>query len=103
MQVESTSKPMLRFRKRYLSCNRFARKYFVRVRCLKKLCSLFINMAFVTDVREFQAALSACLTARVFRSVSHALDSTFNPRFAYKLERGSSTIEITTIEVRSAN
>ena len=26
-----------RFRQRYLSCNRFARKYFVRVRCLKKI------------------------------------------------------------------
>ena len=60
-------------------------------------------MAFVTDVREFQAALSACLTARVFRSVSHALNSTFKPKFAYKPERDSSTIEITTIEVRSAN
>ena len=42
-----------RFRKRYLSCNRFARKYFGRVRCLEKLCSLFINMAFVTDVKLF--------------------------------------------------
>ena len=47
------------------------------------------------------------LAARVFHSVSHALNSTFNPRFAYKLERPRnpwdlSTIEITTIEVRSA-
>ena len=37
---------------------------------------------------------------RVFRSVGHALNSTFNPRFAYKLQRkspwDSSTIEITT-------
>ena len=92
-----------RFGKRYLSCNRFARKYFVRARCLEKLCSLFINMAFVTDVIDLQAALGACLTARVFRSVSHELNSTFKPRFAYKLERDSCTIEITTIEVRSAN
>ena len=38
---------------------------------------------FFTSVEDFQAALSACLTARVFRSVSHALSSTFNPRFAY--------------------
>ena len=60
-------------------------------------------MAFVTDVREFQAAPSACLTAQVFRSVSHALNPTCKPRFAYKLERDSSTIEMTTIEVRSAN
>ena len=42
----------------------------------------------------------------MFRSVSHALNSTFNPRFAYKLERprnpwDNSTIEMTTIEVRS--
>ena len=44
-------------------------------------------MAF-TSVEDFQGALSACLTARVFRSVSHALNSTaFNPRFAYKLQR----------------
>ena len=26
----------------------------------RKFCSLFINMAFVTDVREFQALLDAC-------------------------------------------
>ena len=64
-------------------------------------------MAFVTDVIGLQAALGACLTARVFRSVSHELNSSFKPRFAYKLERprtpwDRSTIEITTIEVRSA-
>ena len=53
-----------RFGKRYLSCNRFARKYFVRARCLEKLCSLFINRAFVTDVREFQALLDACSSAQ---------------------------------------
>ena len=35
------------FRKRYLSCNRFARKQFVRIRFFGKFCSLFITMAFV--------------------------------------------------------
>ena len=65
--------------------------------------TIIMKMAFFTNVIDLQAALGACLTARVFRSVSHALNSTFKPRFAYKLERDSSTIEITTIEVRSAN
>ena len=69
---------------------------------------------FFTNIVDLQAALSACvsvreswLTAQVFRSVSQALNSTFNPRFAYKLQWktpwDSSTIEITTIEVQSAN
>ena len=43
--------------------------------------------AYREDGFFLQAALSVCLTARVFRSVSNALNSTFNPRFAYKLQR----------------
>ena len=61
-----------RFRKRYLSCNRFARKYFVRVRCLEKFCSLFINMTFVTDAREFQTVLNARLTVRDSETLTSA-------------------------------
>ena len=65
--------------------------------------TIIVKMAFFTNVEDFQAAPSTCLTARVFRSVSHSLNSTCKPRFAYKLERDSCTIEMTTIEVRSAN
>ena len=50
--------------------------------------------------KEYIFGLANCSS---FRSVSHALNYTFKPRFAYKLERDSSTIEITTREVRSTN
>ena len=53
-----------RFRKRYLSCNRFARKQLVRVRFFGKFYSPFITMGFVTDVCEFQALLDACSSTR---------------------------------------
>ena len=59
--------------KAFLSRNRFARKYFVQVRCFEKLCSLFINMAFVTDVCEFQALLDACLTVRDWEMLTEAV------------------------------
>ena len=39
---------------------------------LKKFCSLFINMAFFTNVREFQAALNACLTVRDSETLASA-------------------------------
>ena len=48
--------------------------YSVRVRCLEKLCSLFINIAFFTNVIDLQAALSACLTARNWEMLSEAVE-----------------------------
>ena len=64
-------------------------------------------MAFLTNVVDLQAALNACLTARVFRSVSHAplllnLDL-HTDKLEWKNPWDSFTIEIRTIEVRSAN
>ena len=64
-------------------------------------------MAFLTNVVDLQAALNTCLTARVFRSVSHAPLLLNLDLHTDKLERknpwDSFTIEIKTIEVRSAN
>ena len=63
--------------------------------------------AFLSNVVDLQAALGACLTARVFRSVSHAPLLLNLHLHTDKLERknawDSFTIEIRTIEVRSAN
>ena len=64
-------------------------------------------MAFFTGVEDLQAALGACLTARVYRSVSHAPLLLNLDLHTDKLERknpwDSFTIEIRTIEVRSAS
>ena len=43
---------------------------------LEKLCSLFINMAFVTDVREFQAVLDACSSTQEWQMI---MDSVLIP------------------------
>ena len=37
------------------------------------LCSLFINMAFVTDVREFQALLDACVSVRDWETLTESI------------------------------
>ena len=61
--------------------------------------------AYRKDGFFLQAALSVCLTARVFRSVSNALNSTFNPRVCIQTATeslwDSSTIEMSTIKVPS--
>ena len=59
--------------KALFSCNRFARKYFVRARFLEKFCSPFIIMAFFTNVINLQAALSACLTVRDWEMLTEAV------------------------------
>ena len=38
-----------------------------------KFCSLFINMAFVTDVCEFQALLDACLSVRDWETLTESI------------------------------
>ena len=41
---------------------------------MEKLSSLFINMAFVTDVVDLQAALSDCLTVRDWVMLTEAVE-----------------------------
>ena len=38
-----------------------------------KFCSLFINMAFVTNVCEFQALLDACLSVRDWETLTESI------------------------------
>ena len=64
------------------------------------MLSHVIPQCLVTDRIPIKLQLTgkSRLIFKFFRSVSHALSSTFNPRFAYKLERKC----LATIEVWSA-
>ena len=57
-----------------IQCSSFVGKQFVRAGCLEKFCSLFINMAFFTNVIDLQAALSACLTIRDWEMLTEAVE-----------------------------
>ena len=56
-----------------IQCSSFVGKQFVRAGCLEKFCSLFINMAFFTNVINLQAALSACSTVRDWEMLTEAV------------------------------